>query len=118
MLPYAPWLAWLVPVLGSVLVPAAFRLHKRVGEVYSIALGAVAAAMSFSMVPDVYGGRSHVFSAPWLLLPDGKALEFSLLVDPLSVLLASIATGIGTLILIYSVGTWPTRKVCRGTGSS
>jgi NADH-quinone oxidoreductase subunit L len=104
MLPYAPWLAWLVPILGSVLVPAAFRLHKRVGEVYSIALGAVAAAMSFSMVPDVYGGKSYVFSAPWLLLPDGKALEFSLLVDPLSVLLASIATGIGTLILIYSVG--------------
>ncbi|MDJ0274370.1 MAG: NADH-quinone oxidoreductase subunit L [Aigarchaeota archaeon] len=104
MLPYAPWIAWLLPILGSALVPAFFRIHKRAGELYSILLIAAAAAASFSMVPDVYGGRSLLVSVPWLVLPGGEVLEFGLLVDPLSVLMACIATGIGLLILVYSVG--------------
>ncbi|MCX8203357.1 MAG: NADH-quinone oxidoreductase subunit L [Nitrososphaeria archaeon] len=104
MLPYAPWLVWLIPILGSPLVPAFFRLGKRAGELYSISLVAASTAFAVSMVPDVYGKPAQVVEAPWLVLPGGTRIEFGVLLDPLSVLMAVIANGIGLLILIYSVG--------------
>jgi NADH-quinone oxidoreductase subunit L len=105
MLPLAPWLAWVIPLLGSLFVPAFFKAGKRVGEVYSVAVAFLAAAFSLSMIPDVYGGKySQVIRVPWIPLGGDRFIEASLLVDPLSVLMASIATGIGSLIVLYSVG--------------
>ncbi len=105
MLPLAPWLAWVIPLLGSLLVPVFFKAGKRVGEIYSVAVAFLAAAFSLSMIPDVYGGKySQVIRVPWIPLGGDRFIEASLLVDPLSVLMASIATGIGSLIVLYSVG--------------
>ncbi|MEM0440509.1 MAG: NADH-quinone oxidoreductase subunit L [Candidatus Caldarchaeum sp.] len=105
MLPYAPWLAWITPLIGSLFVPLAFRGGKRVGEIYSVLVAFVAAAFSLSMIPDVYGkARGEVIEVPWIPLGGDRYIEASLLVDPLSVLMASIATGIGALIVLYSVG--------------
>ncbi len=42
-------------------------------------------------------------SIPWISLP-GLNLEFGLLVDPLSVLMSVVVTGVGLVIFIYSVG--------------
>ncbi|MEM4494482.1 MAG: NADH-quinone oxidoreductase subunit L [Candidatus Caldarchaeum sp.] len=104
-MPLAPWLAWVIPLLGSLLVPAFFKAGKRVGEIYSVAVAFLAAAFSLSMIPDVYGGKySQVIRVPWIPLGGDRFIEASLLVDPLSVLMASIATGIGSLIVLYSVG--------------
>ncbi|MCS7142473.1 MAG: NADH-quinone oxidoreductase subunit L [Aigarchaeota archaeon] len=104
MLPYAPWLAWLIPLVGSTFVPIAFRASKRIGELYSVLIAGSGSTFAVSMVTDAWGGRSLLISAPWIPLPAGRSVEFTLLIDPLSVLMASIATGIGTLILIYSIG--------------
>ncbi|MDW8084000.1 MAG: NADH-quinone oxidoreductase subunit L [Candidatus Caldarchaeum sp.] len=105
MLPFAPWLSWVVPLVGSLFVPAVFRTGKRAGEVYSVAVAFIAAAFSLSMIPDVYGKHhGEVIKVPWIPLGEGRYIEASLLVDPLSVLMASIATGIGALIVLYSVG--------------
>ncbi|MEM0348797.1 MAG: NADH-quinone oxidoreductase subunit L [Candidatus Caldarchaeum sp.] len=104
-MPLAPWLAWVIPLLGSLLVPVFFKAGKRVGEIYSVAVAFLAAAFSLSMIPDVYGGKySQVIRVPWIPLGGDRFIEASLLVDPLSVLMASIATGIGSLIVLYSVG--------------
>ncbi|MCS6785117.1 MAG: NADH-quinone oxidoreductase subunit L, partial [Candidatus Caldarchaeum sp.] len=105
MLPYAPWLSWIIPLAGSLLVPAVFKAGKKAGEAYSVAVAFVAAAFSLSMIPDVYGKHhGEVIKIPWIPLGEGRYIEASLLVDPLSVLMASIATGIGALIVLYSVG--------------
>jgi len=104
MLPYAEWASWLVPLVGSVFVPLLFRAGKRVGELYSVLLGFAAALFSLSMVPDAWGGRSIVRTVRWIPVPGGGAVEFGVLIDPLSVMMACIATGIGSLILLYSLG--------------
>jgi NADH-quinone oxidoreductase subunit L len=105
MLPFAPWFSWVIPLIGSLLIPLVFRAGKRVGEVFAVAVAFAAAAFSISMIPDVYGlSKGIVIKVPWIPLGDGRFLEASLLLDPLSVMMASIATGIGALIVLYSVG--------------
>ena len=106
MLPYAPWLSWIIPTVGSLFIPAFFRLGKRVGEAYAVIVAFTAAAFSISMIPDVWGlgSRGIVISVDWIPLGLDRVIPASLLVDPLSVMMASIATGIGALIILYSVG--------------
>ncbi|MEM2095441.1 MAG: NADH-quinone oxidoreductase subunit L [Candidatus Caldarchaeum sp.] len=106
MLPYAPWLAWTIPLVGSLFVPLVFRAGKRAGETYAVAVSFAAAAFSISMIPDVYGlgNKGLVIKVPWIPLGSDRFIDASLLLDPLSVMMASIATGIGSLIVLYSVG--------------
>ncbi|MCS7136715.1 MAG: NADH-quinone oxidoreductase subunit L, partial [Aigarchaeota archaeon] len=105
MLPFAPWLAWIIPIVGSLFVPVVFKLAKKAGEIYSVLVAFTAAAFSLSMLPDVYGKHhGEIFKVQWIPLGEGRYIEASILVDPLSVLMASIATGIGALIILYSVG--------------
>jgi len=105
MLPYAPWLSWVLPLVGSLLVPVFFKVGKKVGEWYSVAVVSIAAVFSLSMIPDAFGGvEIQVLRIPWIPLGGGEWVEATVMVDPLSVLMASIATGIGALIILYSVG--------------
>ena len=104
MLPFAEWASWLIPIIGSVLVPIFFKAGKRVGEVYSVLLGFAAAVFSISMIPDAWGGNSIDRAVSWIPVPRGGVVEFGVLIDPLSVMMACIATGIGSLILLYSLG--------------
>ena len=103
MLPYAPWLSWIIPLVGSLLVPAFFKLGKRVGMYYPVAVSFLASAFALSMIPDVWGGNSWTETVPWIPVPGGF-VEAGVIVDPLSVLMASIATFIGAWIMLYSVG--------------
>ncbi|MCL7397472.1 MAG: NADH-quinone oxidoreductase subunit L [Thaumarchaeota archaeon] len=104
MLPFAAWLSWLIPIIGSVFVPIVFRLGKRAGEIYPVLTASISAVFSLSMVLDVWGGKVIEERVKWIPLPDGNWIEAGVLADPLSILFASIASFLGTLIILYSIG--------------
>lgn len=104
MLPFAAWLSWLIPIVGSVFAPAIFRLGKKAGETYPVIITSISAIFSLSMVPSVWGGKVIEEKIKWIPLPDGSWIEAGVLADPLSVLFASIASFLGTLIILYSIG--------------
>jgi NADH-quinone oxidoreductase subunit L len=69
--------------------------------------------MALAMLPIIWSGAAWVNTPPvywyehsinWITLPIIGTLEFGVLVDPLSVFMACIATGLGFLILVYSLG--------------
>jgi len=113
MLPYAAWLCWGLPVIGALLTPLLGRVHPKLRDYAAVFMGLLGAIFAFSMIPDVFSGAAfnpatHRWweeTFAWLVIPGlPSGLVFGVLVDPLSVFMACVATGIGFLILLYSLG--------------
>ncbi|MFQ6064610.1 MAG: NADH-quinone oxidoreductase subunit L [Candidatus Bathyarchaeia archaeon] len=97
MLPYAPWLCWILPIIGSALTPLLGEIRRRFsGYLAMLSIGA-SAFFSFSMVPYILTGQIDDLRIPWLYP------ELGVLIDPLSVLMACVVTCIGLLVTVFSV---------------
>ncbi|MEM0482651.1 MAG: NADH-quinone oxidoreductase subunit L [Nitrososphaerota archaeon] len=98
------WLIWLLPMTAAFLIPGLVKISRRAGEVFSVLVVATSAALTITLLPRVSGGRSVLTDIIWISLPGGGSVRLGILLDPLSVVMSLIATGIGTLIMLYSIG--------------
>ena len=101
MLPYAPWLSWIIPLLGSLLTPLLAKMSRKILHWTPFLLMLISSIFTFSMLPDIYNGVSMDINVEWIPFLN---LSAGILVDSLSVFMASIVSFIGTLILLYSIG--------------
>lgn len=67
MIPYAPWLVWIVPMLGAVLTPVFGKINPKFRDVCAILFAAAAAIIAVSMIPDIWNGYV-VLAQPQFLL--------------------------------------------------
>lgn len=104
MLPYHTWLVWLLPIVGSIFVPLAFKVNRKVGELYPFVVALASAILSILLIPEVWGGKYIHSTIRWIPIAQDSWIEAGTLADPLSVLFATIATFLGSLILLYSIG--------------
>lgn len=103
MLPYALWLIWIIPILGAVLIAAVGPLHEKLPKAIAVAVGVITAIFSISTIPDVLVVKEIHQQFAWIPIPSLN-LNFGVLGDPLSIFMANVASLIGFLIIIYSVG--------------
>ena len=104
MLPYAPILVWVIPLIASVLMPIA-SLHPKVRDLFPVVIGFVIAVFAASMLPDVLHGPPYPNPyISWVSIPGLFNIQIGSLVDPLSVFMCNIVAWIGALILLYSLG--------------
>jgi NADH-quinone oxidoreductase subunit L len=105
----AAWVCLLSPLAGALLITFAGERLSRRGAGYlatlSTSVAFVAAVVGlFAMLGQDPEERSHVTTAwTWLKAGDFEA-GLSLLVDPLSMLMMLIVSGVGSLIVAYSIG--------------
>ncbi|MBI5000702.1 MAG: NADH-quinone oxidoreductase subunit L [Euryarchaeota archaeon] len=95
------WLALAVPFLGTGLVPLVAKFGKAFRAYFAVAMGFLTALMVVLMLPDVWFGRAEGFAYSFNWAPS-IGLAFSVYIDPLSVMMAVVAGGIGSLVLLYS----------------
>ena len=104
-------LAWLIPVVPAVSAGLLMIFGKRLGRlagpiaITAIGYSAVASTMVFAhLLSQPEGSRSFVRTvAPWIHAGD-FAVDWALLVDPLSTVMLLLVTWVGLLIHIYSLG--------------
>jgi len=101
VLPYSPWLAWLIPIIGSLSVPIIAKINGKLRDWLSFTFVATSSIFTFSMLPDVFNGRSAELQVQWIPYFN---LSYGVLIDPLSVFMASLVSFIGALIMLYSIG--------------
>ncbi|MDH5754521.1 MAG: NADH-quinone oxidoreductase subunit L [Candidatus Bathyarchaeota archaeon] len=103
MLPYAPWLVWVIPTLSSLFVPLVARLGGKARDYFAVIASLVATVFAFSMVPDVYFDTltSSGSTVPWI---STLGINAGVSIDPLSILFANLIAFFGLVIIVYSLG--------------
>jgi NADH-quinone oxidoreductase subunit L len=97
----AAWLSWTLPLVGSLFVPLAAKVRSKSVGWYAVSITVLAAVCTTSLIPSVINGHGEaLYSIPWM---QALNINLSVLVDPLSTLMANIAACVGLLIMIYSV---------------
>src|SRR4051795_7997975 len=102
------WLILLFPLLGCVVIGVGYRVWpaRVVGAVGTLAIAAafVAAVLTTVSLQDrAEDQRQVVFTAWDYAVTVGVDAKLSILVDPLSMFMALVVTGVSTLIHLYSV---------------
>ena len=96
-----PWLVWILPMVGSLLVVPASRISRRVGNAVAVAFPLLAAISASMMIPDVLKGETHDLQVQWI---PSLGIKAGMLVDPLSVLMSNVVAWVSLLIVVYSIG--------------
>jgi len=103
------WLVLLFPLLGSVVVALGFRAlpAKAAGAIGTAAIGLAflcGVAALVNLLGDSPDARHHASSLWDYASAAGLDVKLGILVDPLSVFMVLVVTGVSTLIHLYSYG--------------
>jgi len=100
------WLVLLFPLLGTIVIGLGFRRYSRIAGVIgtgAIALSFVCAVGSLLSLLGRSGGHREVVSSLWNYASSaGVDAKLQILVDPISVFMILVVTGVSTLIHLYS----------------
>ncbi|MEJ2240870.1 MAG: NADH-quinone oxidoreductase subunit L [Candidatus Bathyarchaeota archaeon] len=101
-LEFASWLCWGIPFAGSLFIPLVAKLRRKSVGWFAVGITLLAAICTVSMIPNLLEAHveAQVYSIPWM---PALGIDLSVLIDPLSTMMANIAACIGLLIMIYSV---------------
>src|SRR5215210_7641275 len=102
------WLILLFPLLGCVVIGLGFRVlpGRAAGAIGTLAIAAafVAALLTTLRLQDRAAEDRHVVFSAWdYAVTSGVDAKLSILVDPLSMFMALVVSGVSTLIHLYSV---------------
>jgi NADH-quinone oxidoreductase subunit L len=105
----AAWLCLTSPLAGALLITlAGTRISRRVAaylSTLSVAVAFAGAAVTFFALLDRSTDDREVTSAAWTWLAAGDfRVSVDILIDPLSVFMMLVVSGVGALIVAYSIG--------------
>jgi len=89
----------LIPILGSFVTPLAGAAAGRVRSVWAVAVSGATAVLPLTLLPFALEGGELVIRKTLAL-----GFDFVLIVDPLSIFMASVSSFVGFLIVVYSLG--------------
>jgi NADH-quinone oxidoreductase subunit L len=100
-----PWLSWILPIVGALMMPLISRLGDRIRDYAAVAFAFSSVICAASMLPYLFTGKypGELTLMTWIDFP-GHPLKVGLLVDPLSILICNVVAFIAFLIVVYSVG--------------
>jgi NADH-quinone oxidoreductase subunit L len=96
------WLCLVFPFVGTALVPLIARLGKSIRTAFAVIIGFLTAGTVLLLLPEVWVGTTQGLAYTFNWAPS-IGLVFSVYIDPLAVMMAAVAGGIGSLVLLYSV---------------
>jgi len=99
------WAVWLLPILCSPLAAVLGRLNGRARNLFAVLTGFSTSLIAASMIPFALTGYTTNLRLTPVWLRDGPlTLQIGVYIDPLSIFMANIASGIGSIVLLYSIG--------------
>jgi len=103
VIPYAPWLVWIIPTVSSAFVLPITRLSRKARNFFAVLVGLVTVIFAFSMIFDVYFGTAINPESTVTWIPT-LAINAGVFIDSLSIMFASLIAFFGLVTIIYSWG--------------
>ncbi len=103
MIPYSPWLVWIVPTFSSLFVPLVSRLGRKARNYFAVLMSLATTVLALSMVPDVFFDTVQTADSTVAWIPTFN-VKAGVLIDPLTVLFVSLIGFFSLVIMIYSLG--------------
>lgn len=98
-----PWLCWALPAAGC-FIPLAIRSGSaKVKGLPVVLLTFASMVMALLMIPSITSGGYSDITAFWFSIPGGGSVGMGMLVDPLSIIMASVVAFLSFLIMVYSL---------------
>ena len=98
------WLVFLVPTTGALLTPVFAKINGTLRDAMAVAFGFMTAFLAIDMLFTVLLAPGAYATSPIRWVAVSGVIEFGVFIDPLSAIMTMIAGGIGSLIILYSVG--------------
>ncbi|MEM3451498.1 MAG: proton-conducting transporter membrane subunit, partial [Nitrososphaerales archaeon] len=103
------WLCWLFPMIGAFLTPLLAKINPKARDYGAVLFSFLAALMTIMLIPLIFNVEElpKWEILPWIELegfPVLSKIEFGILVDPLSIIMANVVAVISFLIMVYSLG--------------
>ena len=99
-----PWLAWLLPIVGALLMPVLGKVNHKLRDYGAVTFALLTFFASASMIPYLFSeAPGDIKLINWITLPNGTTVDFGVLVDPLSIIISNVVAFISFLIVVYSV---------------
>lgn len=99
------WLCILFPLIGVLITPLLARIHPKLRDYGAVLFSFLAALASMRLIPLLFHYPSMLpieSSFEWLTVPG--VVEFGVLLDHLSIVLANVVAVISFIIMIFSLG--------------
>jgi NADH-quinone oxidoreductase subunit L len=98
------WLCFLFPFIGVLVTPVLASLHPRLRDYGAVLFSFLAALASMRLIPLLFHPSVLPIesSFQWLTVP--VEVEFGVLIDHLSIVLANVVAVISFIIMVYSLG--------------
>ena len=99
--PIIPWLVWIVPLIGAMLIPLIAKIGNNLRNISAVLFSFISALLAGLMLVGVFSGEtvhSQVMWIPTLNITAG------VLADPLRIIVSNVVAWISLLIMIYSIG--------------
>ncbi len=92
----------ILPFAWFGIIPLFKRMGDKALQWIAVALAGTVAIPVFLILPDIYSSGAEPILASYDWIPSAE-LVFSVFIDPLAIFIAAIASGIGFLVVLYSV---------------
>ena len=101
---HAAWLCIVAPLVGAAATPLLARVSVRLGGAGAVACSLVAAAAAVRLLPALLAPETLPIESriDWLVEP--IAIDFGILLDPLSIVLANVVAVVSFAIMVYCLG--------------
>jgi NADH-quinone oxidoreductase subunit L len=97
----APWLCWILPVIGALAVLALKKVNRKAMTVTVLAVTLSSWIMTLLMIPTLLSNGTIDQSFFWFSIA-GAQVQSGMLIDTLSIIIANVVAFLSFLIIIYS----------------
>ena len=100
----AAWASFLIPILGSALIPIVGKIDKRAADLFALLLSFLSAVATLLLLPHLLHPTSLPYegNVSWLETP--IRINVGVLVDQLSIIMANVVAVVSFIIMVYCHG--------------